>query len=73
MPRVANGEKFFGEMTHLAGIFSDTLGGIMVDDNHIPLSDNGIGKINQQLSAIQSMMRARNIPAGGEIALRLFA
>ena len=73
VPRVANGEKFFDEMTHLAGIFSDTLGGIMVDDNHIPLSDSGIGRIKQQLSAIQSMMLARNIPAGGEIALRLFA
>lgn len=73
VPRVANGERIFGEMMHLAGIFSDTLGGIMVDDNHIPLSDSGIGKIKLQLSAIQSMMLARRIPAGSEIALRLFA
>ncbi|SCY01039.1 ZipA, C-terminal FtsZ-binding domain [Nitrosospira sp. Nsp13] len=73
VPRVANGENVFDEMMHLAGIFSDTLGGIMVDDNHMPLSDSGIGKIRQQLSAIQSMMVARKIPAGGEIALRLFA
>lgn len=73
VPRVANGENIFDEMMHLAGIFSDTLGGIMVDDNHMPLSDSGIGKIRQQLSAIQSMMLARKTPAGGEIALRLFA
>ncbi|MGH8684583.1 MAG: cell division protein ZipA C-terminal FtsZ-binding domain-containing protein [Nitrosospira sp.] len=73
VPRVANGEKIFGQMMHLAGIFSDTLGGVMVDDNHAPLSDSGIGKIKQQLIAIQSMMLSRNIPAGGEIALRLFA
>jgi hypothetical protein len=73
VPRVANGENTFDEMMHLAGIFSDTLGGIMVDDNHMPLSDSGIGKIKQQLSAIQSMMLARKIPAGGGIALRLFA
>ncbi|MGH8761705.1 MAG: cell division protein ZipA C-terminal FtsZ-binding domain-containing protein [Nitrosospira sp.] len=73
VPRVANGEKIFDQMTHLAGIFSDTLGGIMVDDNHVPLSDSGIGKIKHQLMAIQSMMLSRNIPAGGEIALRLFA
>ncbi|MDN5753935.1 MAG: cell division protein ZipA C-terminal FtsZ-binding domain-containing protein, partial [Nitrosospira sp.] len=39
VPRVANGEKVFGQMVHLAGIFSDTLGGIMVDDNDVPLSD----------------------------------
>ena len=73
VPRVANGEKVFGEMTHVARSLSDTLGGIMVDDNHAPLSDSGIGKIKRQLIAIQSMMLARNIPAGGDIALRLFA
>ena len=73
VPRITNGEKVFGEMTHVARSLSDTLGGIMVDDNHAPLSDSGIGKIRRQLIAIQSMMLARNIPAGGEIALRLFA
>ena len=73
VPRVADGENTFDEMMHLAGIFSDTLGGIMVDDNHMPLSDSGISKIRQQLSAIQFMMLARKIPAGSEIALRLFA
>jgi FtsZ-interacting cell division protein ZipA len=73
VPRLANGEKVFGEMTHVARSLSDTLGGIMVDDNHVPLSDSGIGKIKRQLIAIQSVMLARNIPAGGEIALRLFA
>lgn len=73
VPRITNGEKIFGEMTHVARSLSDTLGGIMVDDNHAPLSDSGIGKIKRQLIAIQSMMLARNIPAGGEIALRLFA
>ncbi|WP_371128760.1 cell division protein ZipA C-terminal FtsZ-binding domain-containing protein [Nitrosospira sp. Nl5] len=73
VPRVANGEQVFDQMMHLAGIFSDALGGIMVDDNRVLLSDSGIGKIKQQLIAIQSVMLARNIPAGGEIALRLFA
>ena len=73
VPGVANGEAVFGQMMHLAGIFADNLGGIMVDDNRIPLSDSGIRKIKQQLIAIQSTMLSRNIPAGGEIALRLFA
>lgn len=73
VPRAPNGEKTFDQMAHLAGIFSTTLGGIMVDDNRVPLSDSGIGKIKQQLSSIQDLMKARNIPAGGEIALRLFA
>jgi FtsZ-interacting cell division protein ZipA len=72
IPGVANGEAVFGQMMHLAGILTDNLGGIMVDDNRIPLSDSGIRKIKQQLIAIQSTMLSRNIPAGGEIALRLF-
>jgi FtsZ-interacting cell division protein ZipA len=72
VPRVANGEKIFDQMMHFAGVFSDALGGIMVDDNRVPLSDSGIGKIKRQLSAIQSMMMARNIPPGGKVALRLF-
>ena len=73
VPRAPNGEKTFDQMAHLAGIFSTTLGGIMVDDNRVPLSDSGIGKIKLQLNGIQALMKARNIPAGSEIALRLFA
>lgn len=73
VPRVADGERAFDDMTHLARSFADTLGGIMVDDNGVTLSDAGIGKIRQQLGVIQSSMRARGIPAGGEVALRLFA
>lgn len=71
--RVENGPIIFGEMVHVAGVFADALGGIMVDDNRVPLTDTGIRKIKQQLSTIQSLMQARNIPAGGKVALRLFA
>ena len=71
--RVENGPIIFGEMVHVAGAFADALGGIMVDDNRVPLTDNGIRKIKQQLSTIQSLMQARNLPAGGKLALRLFA
>jgi hypothetical protein len=73
VPKVANGEAAFGQMVHLAEVFKEALGGIMVDDNRALLSDSGIRKIKQQLSAIQSTMLARNIPAGSETALRLFA
>ena len=73
VPKVARGETVFEQMVRLASTFADNLGGVLVDDNSIPLSDSGIGKIRQQLGAIQTAMAARNIPAGGEIALRLFA
>jgi FtsZ-interacting cell division protein ZipA len=72
VPRVADGERVFNQMVHLAETFSEALGGFMVDDNRVPLSDTGIRKIKQQLSSIQSVMMARNIPPGGQIALRLF-
>jgi hypothetical protein len=46
---------------------------MLVDDNRISLTDSGIVKIKQHLGSMQDMMRARNILAGGEISLRLFA
>ena len=73
VPRVKNGERVFDQMMHLAGIFSTTLGGMLVDDNRISLTDSGIAKIKQHLGSMQAMMRARNMLAGGEISLRLFA
>lgn len=72
VPRVANGEKVFDQMAQLARLFSSTLNGILVDDNRVPLSDNGIRRSKQQLINIQASMAAHNIPAGSEIALKLF-
>ncbi|MCO6427109.1 cell division protein ZipA C-terminal FtsZ-binding domain-containing protein [Nitrosomonas communis] len=72
VPRVANGEKVFDQMAQLARHFSSTLNGIMVDDNRVPLSDNGLRRSKQQLVNIQATMAAHHIPAGSETALKLF-
>ena len=72
VPRIAKGEKVFDQMTHLAKIFSNTLGGIIVDDNRVPLSDNGLSRSKQQLIDIQTNMRNNKIDAGSQCALRLF-
>ena len=72
VPRVAHGERVFDQMTHLAKIFSNTLGGIMVDDNRVPLSDSGIQRSKQQLVEIQTSMKKNHIHAGSSSALRLF-
>jgi len=72
VPRIKNGERVFDQMTHLSRIFATTLGGIMVDDNKVPLSDSGIDRIKHKLSGIQAVMKSRDFPAGGEIAQRLF-
>ncbi|HET7062377.1 MAG TPA: cell division protein ZipA C-terminal FtsZ-binding domain-containing protein [Nitrosospira sp.] len=73
VPRTSNGEMVFEDMVRVAEAFADSVGGIMVDDNNIPLSAEGIEKIQQQLMAIESMMATRGIPAGSEVARRLFA
>ncbi|MBY0500051.1 MAG: cell division protein ZipA C-terminal FtsZ-binding domain-containing protein [Nitrosomonas sp.] len=72
VPRVAHGERVFDQMTHLAKIFSNTLGGIVVDDNRVPLSDSGFQKSKQQLLEIQTLMKKNHINAGSPSALRLF-
>jgi len=72
VPRVANGERVFDQMAHIARLFSSTLNGILVDDNRVPLSENGVKRSRQRLADIQSTMAARNIAAGSETALNLF-
>ncbi len=72
VPRIKNGERVFDQMTRLSEVFATTLGGIMVDDNRVPLNDSGIERIKYKLSEIQAVMKSRDFPAGDEIALRLF-
>ena len=73
VPKVSNGVRGFDQMVQVARQFADSLRGTMVDDNLKSLSDDGIAKIKQQLSAIYAKMEARGIPAGGKRALRLFS
>ncbi len=72
VPRVANGERVFDQMAHIARLFSSTLNGILVDDNRVPLSENGVKRSRQRLADIQSTMAARNVAAGSKTALSLF-
>lgn len=73
VPRVANGETAFGHMVHLGRTFASTLGGSLVDDNRMPLTDAGMEKIRDQIRRLQATMSARQIAAGSVRALRLFA
>ena len=72
VPRIKNGERVFDQMTRLSEVFATTLGGIMVDDNLVPLNDSGLERIKHKVSEIQAVMKLRDFPAGDEIALRLF-
>jgi hypothetical protein len=72
VPRVEEGEKVFDQMIHIAKLFSSTLNGILVDDNRVPLSENGVKRSRQRLIDIQAAMAAYNIAAGSKTALKLF-
>ncbi|MGZ5230947.1 MAG: cell division protein ZipA C-terminal FtsZ-binding domain-containing protein, partial [Burkholderiales bacterium] len=49
------------------------LGGTLVDDNRVALSDNGVRVIQQQLQSIHGKMEARGMPPGSDRTLRLFS
>ncbi len=73
LPRVTDGLEAFRQMVQLARTFATTLGGVMVDDNRVALTDAGLEKIRQEIARLQALMAARRIPAGGAQALRLFS
>lgn len=73
MPRVANPVQTFDRMITQAQTFAEALGGLLVDDNKAPLSERAIGLIRGQIGQFELQMERQSIPAGGEIARRLFA
>ncbi len=73
VPCVAEGLAAFEAMLGTARNFAGMLGGMLVDDNRAPLSDEAIEKIRRQLTGILTKMEAGQIAAGGARALRLFS
>jgi FtsZ-interacting cell division protein ZipA len=58
-------------MLRVAAELAEALGGTLVDDNRVPLTERSVKTIQQQLAAIQSKMQARGVTPGSERALRL--
>lgn len=73
VPRIPNGLRAFDHMIQFARQLSDSLKGMLVDDNLRPLTDEGIAKIKQQISMIYAKMDKHGIPAGSARAQRLFS
>lgn len=73
VPRIPNGLRAFDHMILFARQLTDSLRGLMVDDNLRPLTDESIAKIKQQLSLIYGKMDKRGITAGSPRAQRLFS
>lgn len=73
VPRVADGLDVLERMVDIAHGLASALGGHLVDDNRVELSEAGIARIGQQLSSIRGAMEHQGIPAGSARALRLFS
>ena len=73
VPRVADGQAALDVMLKNGAALAAGLGGSLVDDNRVPLSDNSVHAIRQQLRSIYAKMEARGMAPGSERALRLFS
>lgn len=74
VPRVANGERVFTQMSDLAKRFAETLQGALVDDNRHPLSESQLDHIRREfIGKPQATMASFDLPAGSAQAQRLFS
>lgn len=73
VPRVARGDRVFNQMVELANRFAETLGGTLVDDNRRPITEQFLSPIRTQIIQYQGVLATHTIPAGGDLALRLFS
>lgn len=73
VPKVADAGAALDDMARVGGLLANELGGFLVDDNRVALQAAGVERIKLQLREIHDAMAAREIPAGGLRAQRLFA
>ena len=73
VPCVAQSRDGFGSMIACAKMLASRLDGKVVDDGDLPLTDEAIGAIAQQVAAFYRDMESAEIPAGSNRALRLFS
>ncbi|GAA5160226.1 cell division protein ZipA C-terminal FtsZ-binding domain-containing protein [Viridibacterium curvum] len=72
VPRAPDPVAVFDRVTTFAQQLAVALGGVMVDDNRVLLSDRSLSLIRGQIAQFDQQMEAQGIPAGSEVALRLF-
>jgi hypothetical protein len=72
VPRVAEPVKVFDQMRLVAKRMTQTLEGVLVDDNRRPITDTSLAAIRAQVQATAVALREAHIDPGGPRALRLF-
>ena len=73
VPCVTHGIEAFDRMMRMAGTLADALHGRVVDDNRAAFGPEAATVIRGQIHQFQQRMSSENMPAGSELALRLFA
>jgi hypothetical protein len=73
VPRVADADTALDLMLKTGSQLAAGLGGALVDDNRVALTDTAVRVIQQQLHAIHGKMEARGMSPGSERTLRLFS
>lgn len=72
VPRAPDPVAVFDRMVGFAQQLANSLGGVLVDDNRVLLSERSLSLIRGQIAQFDQQMEAKGIPAGSELALRLF-
>jgi hypothetical protein len=73
VPNVADGARVFDRMVMAARQFAQGLGGVLVDAQRAPLTEQMIAGIRAKIDEIQTRMAERHIVAGSPRARRLFS
>lgn len=72
VPRAPDPVASFDKMVAFAQKLANTMNGVLVDDNRVLLSERSISLIRGQVAQFDQQMERQGIPAGGEVAQRLF-
>ncbi len=72
VPRVADPVRVFDQMRMVAKRMTQTLEGVLVDDNRRPLNDTSLAAIRTQVQSTAGALGEANIDPGGPRAVRLF-
>jgi len=73
IPHVSDGAQVFDRMMRQASHMARVLDGRIVDDNRAPFGPEAAEFIRSQIRQYQTAMAQRGIPAGGQLAARLFS
>jgi len=73
VPRIPSTGRVFDRAIEIGRSLAHTLEGRVVDDNRAELTESGLKLVRQQVRDLHEKMQAQGIPAGGQVAARLFS